>query len=77
MLSFSSSRGNPAILRLEHYDDWLSSKNPEFARFLIELSSEAELRASAAPKQGVEVDDLPEAECPSPPNQMTPQASLF
>ena len=39
-----------AILRPEHYDDWLSSKNPEFARALIELYRPEELNAYAAPK---------------------------
>jgi putative SOS response-associated peptidase YedK len=39
-----------AILRPEHYDDWLSSKNPEFARALIELYRPEELNASPAPK---------------------------
>jgi len=40
-----------AILRPEHYDDWLGSTNPEFARVLIELRPEAELFAFAAPKE--------------------------
>lgn len=39
-----------AILRPEHYDDWLSSTNPEFARTLVELYRAYELRAYAAPK---------------------------
>ncbi|MNY63371.1 hypothetical protein D3C86_2003160 [compost metagenome] len=39
-----------AILRPEHYDDWLGSKNPEFARALIELYRPEELSAYAAPK---------------------------
>jgi hypothetical protein len=39
-----------AILRPEHYDDWLSSKNPEFARALIELWRPEELNAHPAPK---------------------------
>lgn len=39
-----------AILRPEHYDDWLSSKHPEFARALIELYRPEELTAYHAPK---------------------------
>lgn len=39
-----------AILRPEHYDDWLGSKNPEFARALIELWRPEELNAYPAPK---------------------------
>jgi len=39
-----------AILRSEHYDDWLSSKDPEFARALIELYRPEELNAFKAPK---------------------------
>lgn len=39
-----------AILRPEHYDDWLSSQNPEFARALIELYRPEELKAYAAPR---------------------------
>jgi putative SOS response-associated peptidase YedK len=44
-----------AILRPEHYDDWLSSRNPEFARALIELYGPDELEAYAAPKLKTEV----------------------
>lgn len=40
-----------AILRPEHYDDWLSSKNPEFARALIELYPAGELDAQPAPRK--------------------------
>lgn len=47
-----------AILRPEHYDDWLSSTNPEFARALIELYPADELYAQQAPKLGAK---LPEA----------------
>jgi putative SOS response-associated peptidase YedK len=54
-----------AILRPEHYDDWLSSTNPEFARVLIELRSEDELHAFAAPKQKVDEDDVVDAEGPA------------
>lgn len=39
-----------AILRPEHWDDWLNSKNPEFARALIELYPADALNAFAAPK---------------------------
>ncbi|MFS2004145.1 SOS response-associated peptidase family protein [Duganella sp. CT11-25] len=39
-----------AILRPEHYDDWLSSKNPEFSRALVELYRPEELTAYPAPK---------------------------
>jgi putative SOS response-associated peptidase YedK len=39
-----------AILRPEHYDDWLSSTNPEFARAVIELYPADELSAQPAPK---------------------------
>lgn len=39
-----------SILRPEHYDDWLSSTNPDFARTLVELYRADELRAYAAPK---------------------------
>lgn len=42
-----------AILRPEHYDDWLSSTNPEFARTLIELYRPEELNAHPAPKPTV------------------------
>lgn len=66
-----------AILRPEHYDDWLSSTNPEFARVLIELRSEPELRAYAAPKDAVNDDDVEDAEGPPPESQSTHQASLF
>lgn len=66
-----------AILRPEHYDDWLSSTNPEFARVLIELRSEPELRAYAAPKQAEEDEEFDEAEGVSPQSQATAQASLF
>lgn len=66
-----------AILRPEHYDDWLSSTNPEFGRVLIELRSEAELRAFSAPKQALDDDDVEDAEGPSSGSQNTPQPSLF
>lgn len=66
-----------AILRPEHYDDWLSSNNPEFARVLIELRSEVELRAYASPKQGGEQDDIADAEGSSTESEASPQASLF
>jgi len=39
-----------AILRPKHYDDWLSSTNPEFARALVELSRPDELNAYPVPK---------------------------
>lgn len=39
-----------AILRPEHYDDWLGSKKPEFSRSLIELYRPEELTAYPAPK---------------------------
>jgi putative SOS response-associated peptidase YedK len=39
-----------AILRPEHYDDWLASTNPELGRALIELYRPEELRAYAAPR---------------------------
>lgn len=41
-----------AILRPQHYDDWLSSTNPEFARTLIELYPPEQLRAYAASTRG-------------------------
>lgn len=66
-----------AILRPEHYDDWLSSTNPEFARVLIELRSEAKLQAYAAPKQAMHSDDVEDAEGPPVKAQTAPQASLF
>lgn len=65
-----------AILRPEYYDDWLSSTNPEFARVLIELRSETELQAFAAPKAPLE-DDVEDAEGPALTTQVAPQASLF
>lgn len=66
-----------AILRPEHYDDWLSSTNPEFARILIELRPEAELRAFTAPKQSLDDDDVEDPEGPSVEPQSVAQASLF
>lgn len=39
-----------AILRPEHWDDWLSCKNPEFARALIELYPAELLNSYPAPK---------------------------
>lgn len=66
-----------AILRPEHYDDWLGSKNPEFARVLIELHSEVELRTYPAPKQAVVSDDFEDAEDMPTPSQSNQQASLF
>ncbi|WP_373987789.1 SOS response-associated peptidase family protein [Duganella sp. BuS-21] len=39
-----------AILRPEHYDDWLGSNNPEFARALIGLYPAQELSAAPAPR---------------------------
>ena len=48
-----------AILRPEHYDDWLSSTNPEFGRALIELYPAAELSARPAPKSPVSLDEVP------------------
>lgn len=39
-----------AILLPEHYDDWLSSKNPEFARALLELYQPEQLSAHPAPR---------------------------
>ena len=46
-----------AILRPEHYDDYLSSTNPEFARALIELYPAEELTASPAPKHKAKKSD--------------------
>lgn len=66
-----------AILRPEHYDDWLSSRNPEFGRALIELGSESELRAYAAPKQGGVDDEVEDAEGSHPESRSAHQASLF
>ena len=66
-----------AILRPEYYDDWLSSTNPEFARVLIELRTETELQAFAAPKVALDDDEVKDAEPPSPEPQSAPQASLF
>ncbi|CAN7408358.1 SOS response-associated peptidase family protein [Duganella sp. LjRoot269] len=39
-----------AILRPEHYDDWLGSTNPEFARALLELYPAEQLYAYPAAK---------------------------
>lgn len=72
-----------AILRPEHYDDWLSSKNPEFARALIELYRPEELAAYPAPKtksskpsEGDETEQEDEqAEAPAQSGQK--QGSLF
>ena len=65
-----------AILRPEHYDDWLSSTTPEVGRVLIEPRSAAELRVFAAPKQASD-DDVEDAEGPPAEPQSEPQASLF
>lgn len=46
-----------AILRPEHYDDWLSSKNPEFARALLELYPADQLNARPAPKVAASKDE--------------------
>lgn len=54
-----------AILRPEHYDDWLSSINPGFARTLMELYPEDELSAQPAPKP------------PAESNRATAQSELF
>lgn len=62
-----------AILRPEHYDDWLSSTNPEFGRALIELYPAAELSARPAPKSPVSLDEVP-AELV---NQRPAQTDLF
>lgn len=51
-----------AILRPEHYDDWLSSKNPEFARALIELWRPEELNAYPAPKTNLAQQAQPETQ---------------
>ncbi|MRX07155.1 DUF159 family protein [Pseudoduganella sp. FT25W] len=51
-----------AILRPEHYDDWLSSKNPEFARALIELWRPEELNAYPAPKTNLPQKAQPETQ---------------
>lgn len=64
-----------AILRPEHYDDWLSSTNPEFARALIELYRPEELNAYPAPKPaakdrddtGTEFEERTSAESPVQP----------
>lgn len=66
-----------AILRPEHYDDWLSSANPEFARALIELRSESELRTYSAPKSAVDNDDVEDAEGSLLETSLATQASLF
>lgn len=65
-----------AILRPEYYDDWLSSTNPEFARVLIELRAEKELRAFGAPKIVLD-DDLEDAESPGAEQQSALQSTLF
>lgn len=67
------SRG-VAILRPEHYDDWLSSTNPDFARVLIELRQEEDLFAYAAPKGGV-ADDVEDAEGSDLEPKSIPKAS--
>lgn len=46
-----------AILNPEHYDDWLSSKNPEFARALLELYPAEQLNARPAPKTAKSKDE--------------------
>ncbi|NVM77489.1 putative SOS response-associated peptidase YedK [Duganella sp. SG902] len=72
-----------AILRPEHYDDWLGSNEPEFGRALIELFRPEELRASAAPRlsrgQSVERDGMLEEELPAArtPQLEAPQGRLF
>lgn len=74
---FREEKRGVAILRPEHYDDWLGSKNPEFARVLIELRSAVELRTYLVPKQGGGKDDVADADGVSPQSQTTSQASLF
>lgn len=66
-----------AILRPEHYDDWLGSKNAEFGRILIELCPAAELRADPAPKQSSGHDDVVDAEGPGGGGASPVQAVLF
>jgi putative SOS response-associated peptidase YedK len=71
-----------AILRPENYDDWLSSKNPEFARALIELYRPEELNAFAAPKvsgAGPSEDEeiAEETAQANQPNAAPEQGSLF
>jgi len=62
-----------AILRPEHYDDWLSSKNPEFARALIELYRPEELNAYAAPRKAA----LTKPSSSSSNDSTNQQGSLF
>lgn len=63
-----------AILRPEHYDDWLGSTNQEFARALIELYPAEKLSAQPAPreqtKQSAKTEALAESHLPA-------QATLF
>lgn len=72
-----------AILRPEHYDDWLSSSDPEFARALIELYPPEQLIAYPAPRpkqlraaEVIEIlqQDIQESDPPAPPQV---QGSLF
>jgi len=67
-----------AILRPEHYDDWLSSKNPEFARALIELWRPEELTAYSEPKTNSPLKSQPELESENAVDSASPmQADLF
>lgn len=67
-----------AILRPEHYDDWLSSKNSEFARALIELWRPEELNAYPAPKTNSPPKAQPELESEKSVGMASPmQADLF
>lgn len=66
-----------AILRPEHYDDWLSSKNPEFARPLIELYPAAELNAYPALKSSTKKNPAEEAVDDSKKEDALIQQTLF
>lgn len=67
-----------AILRPEHYDDWLSSKSPEFARALIELWRPEELNTYPEPKINSAQKAQPEMESEKSMAVASPtQADLF
>lgn len=63
-----------AIVRPEHWDDWLGCKNPEFARALIELAPAELLRAYPAPKPP---RNATSATLPANPVASPSQGSLF
>lgn len=67
-----------AILRPEHWDDWLCSKNPEFARALIELYPRELLQAHPAPKPSKKPQEPLEETTPTSADSVREQQqSLF